>query len=91
MGISGNIRHRRRWQFRFTGQYRVCTPETPITQETEQITVVCGKPRRKLLFQLVNGADRLYALQPMDGDRPTKPPGIATYSVRLVVGYGRVQ
>jgi len=53
--------------------------------------VVGGESWRELLLQLVNGADRLYAVQPVDGDRPTEPAGAATHSVRLVVGRRRVQ
>lgn len=53
--------------------------------------MVRGQPGRELLLQLADGFDWLYAVQPVDGDRPAEPSRAAAHSVRLVVDHGRVQ
>lgn len=78
-------------QFRFAGQHRVRAPEAPVAPEAEQAAVVGGQPRRELLLQLADGADRLHAVQPVDGHRPAEPARAAAHGVRLVVGHGCVQ
>lgn len=78
-------------QFRFSGQHRIRTPETPVAPEAEQAALVRGQPGRELLLQLADGVDRMHAVQPVDGDRAPKPAGTAAHGVRLVVDHGRVQ
>lgn len=53
--------------------------------------MVGGQPGRELLLQLADGADRLHAVQPVDGYRPAEPTRATAHGVRLVVGHGRVQ